>query len=143
MNNYFSEAPKNIVRSLQPQSTNPYYLGYLTGNYNSSFYLRHITEVNIIYIVRGLNNTSGAGYLGNPSKVVKVAVDIIAKPLVKIFNSCIDMGYFPDAIKIAEVLPVFKAGDPMKPQSYRPISILSIFSKVFEKHIYNELSQYF
>ena len=59
-----------------------------------------------------------------------------------IFNKCIEIGYFPDILKIGQITPVFKSEDPLKPNNFRPISVLTIFSKIIEKHIYNELLMY-
>ena len=49
---------------------------------------------------------------------------------------------FPDSLKIAEVIPIFKKGNTDKPTNYRPISLLSQFSKIFEKLIYNSIYSY-
>ena len=68
-----------------------------------------------------------------PSKVSKLIVDNIADPLSVVFNKCISDGYFPDRLKIAQVIPIFKSGDPSRLSNHRPISILTIFSKIFEK----------
>ena len=49
---------------------------------------------------------------------------------------------FPHRLKIAKVIPVFKKGDRAKLSNYRPISLLSIFSKTFEKLVYKRLISY-
>ena len=46
---------------------------------------------------------------------------------------------FPESLKLAKVIPVFKADDPTLFSNYRPISILPAFSKLFEKVMYNRL----
>ena len=51
-------------------------------------------------------------------------------------------GYFPDELKIAEMIAIFKEGDREDANNYRPISILTVISKIFEKHLYNELTTY-
>ena len=51
-------------------------------------------------------------------------------------------GIFPDTLKIAKIIPIFKAGDPSFFVNYRPISLLSNFSKFFEKVIYNRLVEF-
>ena len=55
------------------------------------------------------------------------------------FNS----GIFPEELKCAEVVPVFKKGDHMDKVNYRPISLLSSVSKIYERLIYEQLSRYF
>jgi len=54
--------------------------------------------------------------------------------LADIFNHCVQNGVFPDKLKLAKVIPVFKSGAKGIAFNYRPISILSHFSKIFEKH---------
>ena len=49
---------------------------------------------------------------------------------------------FPDKLKIAEVIPIFKTENPNFIVNYRPISLLSNFSKFFEKVIYNRLVEF-
>ena len=51
----------------------------------------------------------------------------------------INKGIFPDELKIAKVIPIYKFGDNTSIENYRPISVLSVFSKVFEKIMYNHL----
>jgi hypothetical protein len=61
------------------------------------------------------------------------------KTLVHIFNASLKSGVFPDKIKIAKVRPLYKKGDRHEVCNYRPISILSVFSKILEKLVYNRL----
>jgi hypothetical protein len=62
--------------------------------------------------------------------------------LAHIVNLSLKSGIVPDQLKIARVLPLFKSGDNML-SNYRPISVLPIFSKIFEKVVYNRLITYF
>ena len=55
------------------------------------------------------------------------------KPLRFIFNESINQGVFPDFLKIAKIRPVFKKGNRQEISNYRPISVISIFSKILEK----------
>jgi len=63
-------------------------------------------------------------------------------PLTHIFNLSFSTGTFPEKMKIAKVIPLFKSGDPTSPDNYRPISLLSNFSKVLEKVIAARLISY-
>ena len=72
-----------------------------------------------------------------------MAASVIAPILTRIFNDCIDQNIFPDDLKIACVIPVFKKGDKQCCGNYRPISLISPFSKIFEKCLYNQLNSFF
>ena len=61
-------------------------------------------------------------------------------PLSKLINKCLEAGYFPDFLKTARITPVFKTGDPTQFGNYRPISVLSVISKIFERVIQARLS---
>ena len=72
---------------------------------------------------------------------MKQVIDI-ARPLAHIFNVSFSSGVFPDALKIARVVPVFKGGDHSKSVNYRPISILPCISKILERLMYLRLYSY-
>ena len=69
-------------------------------------------------------------------------VDDIASPIVNIINNCIDKSVFPTAWKIARVCPIPKIDNPIDVTKYRPISVLCILSKVFERIILTQLCNY-
>ena len=74
---------------------------------------------------------------------VKGSYDFISGSLTHIINLSINSGTVPDGMKIARVLPLFKSAAKNKYSNYRPISVLPIFSKVFEKVLYKRLINYF
>ena len=63
----------------------------------------------------------------------------IDKPLSPIINQLFTAGIFPDSLKIAKNIPTFKSGDSNELSNYRPISVLTSFSKIFEKVIHKQL----
>ena len=62
---------------------------------------------------------------------------------VLLINQVLNTGIFPNELKIAKVIPIFKKDDPTLLKNYRPISLLSTLSKVIEKIIFTQLSLYF
>ena len=72
-------------------------------------------------------------------KVIKSIISNISVPLSKSFNSSLIAGIFPDSLKNAKVIPAFKCDDKSIINNNRSISLLPIFSKVFETLIYNHL----
>ena len=66
-------------------------------------------------------------------KIIKLSKFIIIPKLCYLINYCINKGVFPNVLKIAKVLPMYKGGEKHMASNYRPISILPHFSKIFEK----------
>ena len=64
--------------------------------------------------------------------IIKESIQIISEPLAHIMNLSIAYGIVPDQMKIARVVPLFKADDPSLFTNYRLVSILSSFSKFLE-----------
>ena len=77
-----------------------------------------------------------------PSKLLKMAVSIVAPSLTSIFSKSVLMGIYPNDWKTAKVTPLFKKGIKSDPNNYRPISVIPIISKVFERIVYNQLSHH-
>ena len=72
-------------------------------------------------------------------KILKYISNLVSPLLTYIMNRSLTSGSFPQFLKIARVIPIFKAGDRNQLGNYRPISILPIFSKIFEKIVFKQL----
>ena len=86
------------------------------------------------------NNSSGYDDISNI--IIKHSALFILSPITFIFNTALKTGVFPERLKYAIVKPILKKGDPTSISSYRPISLLSVFSKVFEKLIYVRIQKH-
>lgn len=75
--------------------------------------------------------------------LIKSIKNLIIIPLAKLINRRFDKGIFPDALKTAIVVPIYKKGDKEEISNYRPISLLPILSKVVEKCISRRITHYF
>ena len=82
------------------------------------------------------------GYDEINNKILKLSAKEISKPLTHMFNLSFENGIFPNSLKLAIVMPIFKSDDNKKFKNYRPISVLSCFSKVLERLMYNRLINY-
>ena len=107
--------------------------------------LNNITFSNddISKILKTLNPNKAHGYDGISIKMILLCVDTISSPLSKIFKTAIENGIFPDEWKKGNVVPVHKKENKQLIKNYRPISLLPIFGKMFEKIIYKNLFEYF
>ena len=107
-----------------------------------SIFMHPITSEEILFLIGKLKNNS-PGYDEIPAKVVKAVATLICEPLAFIFNNCISTGTVPIELKMAKVIPVFKGGNNLDVNNYRPISVLPVFSKILEKAIFNRLYNFF
>ena len=89
-----------------------------------------------------LNPSKATGLDGLSANVLKISSPTIAAPLTKIFNLSISSKIFPDNFKKAKITPCFKKGDKSDKSNYRPISVLSLLSKVIERHVASHLKTY-
>ena len=76
---------------------------------------------------------------GVSAKIIKYRRYELATPLVHLFHLSIRAGVFPAKLKTSRTEPVFKSGDPLSCDNYRPISLLSSISKILEKFVANQL----
>jgi len=70
-------------------------------------------------------------------RILKISLPFIISPLTYICNKSLSTGLFPSRLKVSQINPIFKKGSKTDMSNYRPISLLTSFSKVFEKVIYN------
>ena len=91
-------------------------------------------------VIRDLKNNKSAG--GEiPIQILKES-EFTFGILTNCVNKSIETGCFPDSLKAANITPIFKKDDPLDKANYRPVSILPLISKVYERLIYNQLSEY-
>jgi len=101
-----------------------------------------VTIYEIENIIFELPNKKSVGYDNIDTALIKKISSQIAVPLMIIANKMLKDGVFPDQLKIAKVIVLFKKGNSNACENYRPISLLSIFDKIFEKIIYKRLLIY-
>ena len=109
------------------------YRQYLPDRIESTFYLTPTTTNEILVEIRKLNPRKSCGPDNIGGKIVKLCPDIFAENLSIIYNKSIEVGQYPTLMKIAKVIALFKKGNRCHASNYRPISLLSIFNKIFEK----------
>ena len=85
---------------------------------------------------------SACGWDELSAVIIKSASEFITPPLVFICNLSLKTSCFPDQLKIAKVIPLFKADDPRIFSNYRPVSVLPVISKILERIMYNRLVEY-
>ena len=115
------------------------YMDYMPQRIANSFYLEPITADDILIEIKRLKHNKSPGHDLIGSKVIQLCPDIFATNLSKIYNWGIENGKYPDELKIARVIALYKKGVKYDPNNYRPISLLSHFDKILEKIICRRL----
>ena len=133
-NDYFINVGKSLANTIVSQ-IDP--LSYIDKSKNC------ITDISVTVnevkaIVSQLNN-SAAGPDDLPASIMKQVSNEYCIPLTHLINLSVLQGDFPSEMKLAKVLPIYKADNHQLIQNYRPISVLNFFSKVYERVIYNNL----
>ena len=86
------------------------------------------------------SNSTGSDEIS--TRFIKLSGSILIPALEYLFNLVISKGEYPDSLKIAKVIPIFKSGDPSKTNNYRPISVLCSINKILEKILHKRLTDY-
>ena len=137
---FYSNLAGNLLGKL-PKSPNRYTIKFV------SFYKKHSLSENfkldstsdgyIFNILKNVEVTKSTGIDQISGKFLKDGARILAKPINELCNLSMTVGSFPDACKITKVKPLFKKGSKTDPSNYRPISLLLLLSKVFERVVLN------
>ena len=106
-----------------------------------SIFLKPLAQNEINQIIISLNDNA-PGYDDISAMLPKISSPYISQQLAYICNLSLQEGIFPDELKIANVIPLYKNDDVMMFNHYRPVSLLCVLSKVFEKIMYERLLKF-
>jgi len=106
---------------------------FLPENAKYSLRLSQISENELKDVINNLKQ-SASGHDDIPVAIVKECAPEIISFLTSIINRSFKSGCFPSHLQIAKVIPIYKKGDANLPENYEPISLITIFSKIFEKN---------
>ena len=140
-NEYFRSIGSQIVKEL-PSNSKSFNDFLHPRNCTESFFLKPIEPSEIIKIVSQFKANKSPGHDEIDPNVLKKSIQYLAIPLCNIFNLSFQQGLFPSSLKVAKVVPIHKKGDTSILSNYRPISLLSVFSKLFEKLVHKRLLSY-
>ena len=101
-----------------------------------------MTEGYLFNVLKNVEVTKAAGLDQISGKFLKDGVRILAKPISELCNFSMALGSFSNACKIAKVKPLFKKGSKTDPSNYRPISLLPLLSKVFERVVLDQSEEF-
>ena len=105
--------------------------------------LAHVTEDKVRILLRSLSNSKSIAIDELDNFSVKIAAEVITRPLHHIITLSIMQQRFPSQWKYAKVLPLHKKESTLERKNYRPVAILSPLRKILEKIVYEQLYGYF
>ena len=137
LNLFFTTAPQKIVDELPPASSSPEV--YFNNPVSFSFSSSPVTQAEIVSATSQLLPKKSEDFNGLSMFFIKKFIHVLSVPLLHLISKSLETGFIPTQLKIAKVVPIFKAGDRLSPDNYRPISLLPNFSKILEKVVSNRL----
>ena len=137
-NNYFVNIGPELASKIADNNICP--TQFINKSPTSSFNLCPVTEPQVFTLLSGLNERKS--YTNIPIKLIKMASGLLTSPFRKIFNESIATGSVPEVFKVSRITPIYKSGSPTELGNYRPIAVISPFSKIFERMIYDQLLFY-
>ncbi len=128
---------KNLAERINPSSK--HFSEFLPAPADSSLYLYPTNQHEIVKIVNKMKSKNSSGHDGISNCLLKHVVHDLKYALNIVFNKSIQEGVFPDSMKLAEVVPLYKSKRKDLVENYRPVSLLPVLSKVLERIIYKRL----
>ena len=140
-NEYFTNVGPNLASKIPTVNTS--FKAFMSkSRHHESFFIDPVTEEEMEKELLGLNPAKSSGYDSFNLKVIREIAPYIKQPLTSIFNKSFSTGIFPDGLKISLITPVYKNEDKSLFTNYRPVAVLSCFSKILEKIMYKRLIDY-
>ena len=139
-NNFFCSIGSEYDSKIPNPDMNP--CKFIKVNHSSYFFLEPVSTLEVEYHIKNLKNSKEC--IDNISvSIFKEFQEFFSHIIADLINTCFETGLFPDSLKKAIVLPLFKKDNPDLMTNYRPISILPKLSKIIEKCLKSRLVHYF
>ena len=139
-NEYFSTIGTELANKLPLPEVD--FRSFLGPRNENNFRFDNITTDDVVRIVRDMKDCS-SGCDEIPMKVLRGVLVAVITPLTHICNISLKSGVMPDPLKISRITPIHKSNKRNEINNYRPISILSVISKIIEKIVCNQLTHFF
>jgi len=131
---------KNIANSITPPCSNKYPVVY--NGPDHSFVLHETFPENVEAVINRLLKCKSVRMNDIPVHIRLFCKNALSPFLTQIFNLCMRKGSYPKSLNCAQVVPIHKGGQKDLYNNYRPISLLSLINKIFEKLLYSRLYFY-
>ena len=139
LNDYFTSLATNVTGKESVNLCNIKTFIKSLKTKEQEFSIKHTSYNEVAKIIKSLRNDTSTGFDTIPSKYVKPVSEFLISPITHIINNSIDKLVFPNQWKIARICPIPKVDNPANNKDYRPISVLPVLSKVYERVILSQL----
>jgi hypothetical protein len=136
-NKYFNSVPRETQAALDKPLFD--YSDLVPGNDRSLLFTR-ANALEVESVIDKMKNKSNSSNI--PLRVLKFIKNDVSLYISKLFNLSLNNGIYPDLFKCARMIPLFKSGSRSKMSNFRPISLLSLFNKIFEKMLFVRLNSF-
>ena len=138
-NDHFSTIGLRLANEIPPiANNNSSYINNINVN-NNKFSFSSINCSTVFLHLNKLCRSKATGLDNISAKIIRECADLISVSLCDLCNKSLVSDVFPDDWKCSRVTPLFKQGEPSDLNNYRPISVISVIAKVFERIIYDQL----
>ena len=144
MSNCFNDFFVNIGNSVEAKipRVDTHFSEFLRNRNSFSLFLKPVDEDELKSIISKLSTSKSCGPNSIPTHILKNNLELLIPPLKYLINLSFTEGCFPQLLKLAEVCPIFKKKDKNKCENYRPISLLSNLSKIFEQAMHTRIYEF-
>ena len=141
VNDFFTNIGPNLANKFESSRQNNF-KKFMGDSCKQSMYMHKTNSAEIEKLISNLDSKKSPGFDELSAKFLKLCAPHISETLANIFNISISSGIYPDLLKTARVTPIYKNGEKSDPSNYRPISVLSLMNKIFEKILHKRLYKY-
>ena len=142
MNDYFCTVGIGLAKDIEETENSLLSGKYQIKSSTANFRFRPIMVQDIREAIAKLTTSKSFGTDTISSYFLKMALPFLENSIAMLFNTSLETGIFPDIWKISRVAPIYKEGDKSEKSNYRPISVLPVISRLFERLVYDQLYQH-
>ena len=141
-NQYFANIASKLKAQIGSRNAAPSheFENFLTGPVERTMFLKPVYSGEIFNIIKNLKNKATLDTKVTALKIANLDINF-TEALAKIITASFEQGIFPQSLKLARVVPVHKGGSKAEVANYRPISLLSSFSKIYEKLMHRRIAE--
>ena len=142
LNKHFASVGPKLANKLPSVQRNYFDFLNRSNSPDTSFAFNLVTPSEVKQEISRIPKNKPHGLYSCPTQILKCSSNAISNTLAEIINLSISTGVYPNKLKMAKIVPIFKTDDNTDSSSYRPISPLSSFNRIFEKLIFKRMESF-